>query len=278
VPHIKKMKLKVMEKLDFINGNKFSDIADFVIDNDNKDLSMKILMNNAIIYCKTDFLSKLFDFLKFSGRKYILISHMSDYPIDERLFNSKPPAIVKWYAENAVYDNSLLISIPIGLENHKGSSKGFFTKHEWLVKNIENLKNIPKDTSLYCNWSSINPNTKQEFRKNIREDLENAGNELLIESGLNYEEYCTSMAHHKFVVCPHGNGVDTHRLWEALYLGCYPITIKHRIYRDFNLPILEVEKWSNVNLNLLNEHSNKWDDITFHPQLEMEYWKNKIKS
>ena len=38
--------------------------------------------------------------------------------------------------------------------------------------------------------------------------------------------YYKKVAAHKFVVAPRGNGIDTHRLWEALYLGCVPVVGK----------------------------------------------------
>ena len=44
------------------------------------------------------------------------------------------------------------------------------------------------------------------------------------------------------VVCPAGNGVDTHRLWETLYSGRIPITVvvgEYKIYELYKqLPII----------------------------------------
>jgi len=258
--------------LNYIDGYKFSEIADFAIDLDRQDFSLKMLNQNSIIYCKTDFLPQLFNHLRFSGRKYILITHMSDYPINETRFESRPDSIVKWYAENAIYDHNDLISIPIGLENHTGSSKGKFTNHKWLEENIDDLKNTTKKLALYCNWNSnTNPT-----RKNISSILKQNHLSIVEEYGLNYENYCSSMSKHKFIVCPPGNGVDTHRLWEALYLGCYPITLKHRIYKDFNLPILQIEKWSDITSDLLNDFINKWENQEYYHKLRMDYWSNKI--
>jgi len=80
------------------------------------------------------------------------------------------------------------------------------------------------------------------------------------------------MSKYKFVVCPPGNGVDTHRLWEALYLGCIPITLKHRIYRDYNLPIIQLNSWEEITPELLEKYSYN-DNME---QLYMTYWKNII--
>jgi len=260
--------------LNFINGNKFLDIADFAIDFDHNDLNTNIYKQNSIIFCKTDFLNNLFEFIKFSRRRYILISHMSDYPINETRFKAAPQSIVKWYAQNAIYDNEKLIPIPLGLENHKGKSKGKFTDHEWFVYNIKELQNIPKCYSFYCNW---NQNTNQEVRIPILEQLRKNNLRLVIESGLSFEKYCENMAKYKFVICPPGNGIDTHRLWESLYLGCCPITLNNRIYENYDLPILQIKNWSDLTWEIVDEHLIKWNNRTNFNQLKMSWWENLIK-
>ena len=260
--------------LDFINGNKFLEIADFAIDFDHNNINTNIYKKNAIIYCKTDFLNQLFEFIKFSNRKYILISHMSDYPIYEQIFKKAPNCIKKWYAENAIYEHQNLIPIPIGLENHEGKSKGKFTNHEWFINNYKRLKSLEKDSAFYCNW---NQNTNKEIRVPIINQLKNNNLEIIAESGLSFEKYCENMAKHQFIICPPGNGADTHRLWESLYLGCYPITLQNRIYENYNLPILQLRKWSDLNLKLVEDHIIKWKDKIDFEQLSMNYWINLIK-
>jgi hypothetical protein len=52
-----------------------------------------------------------------------------------------------------------------------------------------------------------------------------------------------------FVICPEGNGIDTHRLWEALYLKTIPIMKKNKIspfLKKINLPILVLNKWTDL--------------------------------
>ena len=259
---------------DFINGNKFLEIADFAIDFDHNDLNTNLYSKNAIIFCKTDFLDHLFGFIKYSRRKYILITHMSDFPINEHVFKKAPSSIIKWYAENAVYEHPNLISIPLGLENHEGKSKGKFTNHQWLIDNADLFKESYKYNLVYCNW---NPSTNQKLRTNIIETLQQNKINPTIEFGLSYEDYCISMSNHKFVICPPGNGVDTHRLWESLYLGCYPITLKHHIYDNYKLPILQVNNWAEVSWELLNEHLKQWYNKGPFEQLNMSYWANLIK-
>jgi hypothetical protein len=53
---------------------------------------------------------------------------------------------------------------------------------------------------------------------------------------------------HDFVLCPRGNGVDTHRIWETLYMGGIPIVRRDESWPSLliNLPVVFVDNWSEV--------------------------------
>jgi hypothetical protein len=84
------------------------------------------------------------------------------------------------------------------------------------------------------------------------------------------------------VLCPAGNGVDTHRLWEVLYLKRIPITIKvgdYKIYKLYEkLPIIILENESDLYDKVLltkklYEIKSKPYDINL---LNINYWLKKI--
>jgi len=277
--------------MNYIDGNKFFEISHFGIDFDHTELSLNMLSKNAIIFCKTDFLPQLFNHLRFSRRKYVLITHMSDYPIDERMFNLKPASITKWFAQNAIYDHPDLIPIPIGIENHKGRSKGLATDHKWFEDNIERLRSNPKDLqTLYCNWySPNNPTGRVGILKKLRsnnvkyiwarkcseEDMENLVENPNKTAKVSYYDYCDQVSKYKFMLCPPGNGVSIHQPWEALYMGCIPIVKKHRIYSNCSdLPIVQVNDWSDITYDLLNCYLYKEFNME---KIYMPYWENVIK-
>ncbi len=261
----------------YINGNRLSDIADFVIDPNHLEINFP-LVKDAIIYCKTDYLDNLFSYIQHSQSKYILITHMSDKAINLDRFSKKSDCVKKWFAENAVYDHPDLIPVPLGLENHRSPCKGYSTDHEWLVDNVERLRRLPKSFSAYCNWNSHSDkrlrNAGRTARKMALEQLGmSVGLKVRIDHKLPFPEYCEEMTSYKFVACPRGCGVDTHRLWEALYIGCVPIVIKHRIYRDYTLPIIQVKDWTEVTLNKLKTTLQSQFDYTM---MDMKYWENRI--
>ena len=60
---------------------------------------------------------------------------------------------------------------------------------------------------------------------------------------------------YEFCICPEGNGVDSHRLWEALYLKTVPIVIDSEftnILKKQEVPLVVLENWEDFDINKLN--------------------------
>jgi hypothetical protein len=254
--------------IDFINAATYEDICNYsIMPAEDKRFVTEILYKNNIIFCKTDFIDYLFQFLKSSIHKYILITHHSDYPIDFNRFSKKPDCIKKWFAINATYSHKDLVPIPLGLKTHRGIYLEKNIKTEWLGNNANLLNKRNKDPKIvYCNWGDTNPDRNKILQQlNVK---------YFHETNIPFMDYCMHMATYQFVISPPGNGLDNHRTWEAMYCGCYPIVIKNKIYDAFDgLPILQVNDYSDVSEELLDRFSHK----TFnYEKLYMEYWKNLI--
>jgi hypothetical protein len=62
----------------------------------------------------------------------------------------------------------------------------------------------------------------------------------------------------RYALCPRGCGVDTHRFYECIYLGCVPIVVRtntmfDRLYDpSVGFPCLVVDKWDDITEDLLN--------------------------
>lgn len=79
----------------------------------------------------------------------------------------------------------------------------------------------------------------------------------------------------KFVFCPRGNGIDTHRLWETLYMGSIPIVRfepqTHHLFTD--LPILFIDDWSVITEEFLQEKYREITSKTWNMEkLKVGYW------
>lgn len=256
----------------YINAATYEDICDFsIIPPEGKLVTIEMLQRDSIIFCKTDFIDYLFQYLRTSVNNYVVITHHSDYPIDNYRFSMKPNNVKKWFAINPTVMDESLVAIPLGLKTHKGIYLEERYKTSWLVSVIDELKNNNKDNIVYCNWGDTNP-----YRNTIIDKLKNNGVPYKLENNIPFEEYSTNMSKCKYVISPPGNGIDCHRTWEALYMGCIPIVIKDKIYDNWSeLPILQVNDYSELTNEMLESFSKrefKYD------KLYMDYWKKLIKN
>ena len=78
-------------------------------------------------------------------------------------------------------------------------------------------------------------------------------------------------------ICPAGNGVDCHRVWEVLHLNRVPIVKKSTIMNHFvDLPIIFVDDWDNLQLEYLLDQYNKVKQNSRN-KLCFQYWEKEIK-
>jgi hypothetical protein len=181
----------------------------------------------------------------------IIISHNSDHEI------SFIKNIKLHLAQNCLITNPKLISLPIGIENNQWFDHNIF--HKVRNMNIKKTKNI---------YFFFNLNTHKS-RINCYEIL---ANKLQWNEKKSKEEYFIELAKHKYCICPRGNGLDTHRLYECLYLNVIPIVIKDDFININNLPIIILNNWNDLDEhNLINSFYNL--NIS---KLTVNYYKNII--
>ncbi len=169
--------------------------------------------------------------------RFVLIMHNSDQNITNDYVDLLTnPKIIKVFAQNVCVDNDNIIPLPIGIANTM-----------WPHGNISCFDNIEtiKTKKIFFGFSI---NTNFNARSNCHNSLKN---KLEFDSKSRpFKEYLIELAKHKFCICPVGNGMDTHRLWECFYLKIVPIVLDIPFYRillkNYNLPLLIVDKWENI--------------------------------
>jgi len=258
---------------DYITGDRFKACANIAFDSDPSVSSKKILTNTDRVWCKTDYLDQMFIQLSDRIKPCVLITHNSDYPITEARFANRPFCIYRWYAQNVDFEHPILIPIPIGTENMK-TPKGYSGDMSVIDKQLRGDHERKHLVLL-----NINQNTNPQERKQVV-------NIFCDKPWVLHSPYPAPFRHimdltrrSKFVFCPPGNGLDTHRVWEALYLGAIPIVkncVHYRAFRD--LPILMVNEWWEVTEEMLNNVYAEYQTKTFcEDKLKMSYWKRIIK-
>jgi hypothetical protein len=189
-----------------------------------------------------------------------------------------------WFAQNKKISFDRLFSLPIGLDFHTlwhdplafGGGPLLPSSQESQLRAV--FRNSPtlsdRTLKMYCNWHfQINRGDRLECFNTIDKNLCH-----FEEHPCNRYQTWINLSKCAFVLSPEGGGMDCHRTWEALALGCIPI-VKRSAFSDLfqNLPVLIVDDWSEINLQLLLEAFALYKDANLSTQeLTMHHWADKI--
>ncbi len=227
------------------------------------------------VFCNTNQIDNLFFHLKKSKKlnNITLVTHQTDKLITESVFRKKPKCIKKWFSVNVDYKNNSLIPIPIGIASD-------FSLKNLTSSDFSNLneKNYYKDEiNMYINFQT---NTNYRERRNLYNQFREEPWVNFDDPNLDKNVYLEKLRSSSFVLCPWGNGIDTHRFWETLYSGSIPITKKHQTYNCADkLPVLFVEDYKEINFDLLKNFMNNLDSNNFNYELlTKSYWNEIINN
>jgi len=257
-----------MKSIDRIEINKFSHLHD----------------EKNIFFCKTDYILEDFKNISKLDHPVTLITGNSDYAITDELVSLAPKNIVSWYAQNALSNAEILHPIPLGLENklpsvRDGHGIGYFDRASKKEELLNSINNNPTKL-IYANF---NIDTNYDYRSAVKKKCIDSSFIDWQEPTLALSEFFNKITDYKMVVCPAGNGVDTHRLWETLYCGRIPITIivgEYKIYELYKkLPIILLNNTQDIsNYNLIMQKYAECQSKNFNQKLlNMNYWITKIK-
>lgn len=239
---------------DVLTGDYFRDICDYYIDETLEPNFIELTKNinkreHTNLFIKTDyiifFLEKVYPFIE---SNLTIITHNSDYQVPflhdhinyqlnkqvkEDMLNEK----LIWYGENSCIDE--IHPLPLGLRNRR-LPYPFFEYQEYipLVDKKELVyMNFDKNTNKYCNYLKY---------KNNREECYNIlSPKYNFIQNRNYYDFLSDINNSKFVVCPVGGGLDSHRVYETLYCQSIPIVYDTPLNKMYEkLPIVIVDNWN----------------------------------
>jgi len=230
---------------------------------------LEIINSSTIFFVKTDHLNFFtYNILPHIYKKFILITHNSDILTGQHsaIYNNK--FLIKWYGQNMLpnYNIDKMIGIPIGLENSqwKGYDYNICKKYKTNIK----------DKLLYFNFSLTTNNERVCVEKQLLE------NGVIRNERADWENYIKELSTHKFAASPEGNGIDCHRVWECIYVGCIPIVKKNIVMFEFfkELPILWVQDFKCITSDFLIEEYKLFQDKNFNTEkATMSYWNSIIR-
>ena len=227
---------------------------------------------------------------------YILVSGDCDESVPTDLFSTNDeflqfinsPNLIRWFSQNCVFNtHPKLLQIPIGLDYHTMAA----SNHAWGAKTssldqeqlLMSVKSKAKPWSeripiAYSNHHFIVDRVK--FGADRSDSIKHVPKELVMYESTQIPRLNAwhNQSKYAFVISPHGNGLDCHRTWEALALGCIPIVKSSPLdplYAD--LPVLIVSSWSDVTQELLTNTLCEYSAKTFNwDKLTLQYWVAKI--
>ena len=252
---IKKRLIQEVENNIFISGEFFEKIS---------------RENSSIVFSSLDNFPLKKDFSRY--KKKIWIFHNSDETFD---LNTKKK--LDYFHPKECFSQNLIIHkknyhfIPIGLENSKFHNNGD-------IKDFISLRKVKskKKPRILFGFKNTNPKRiqlKYQFKKLKVADETNGWNSFF---------YRRILLNYMFVICPEGNGIDTHRMWEALYLRTIPIIKKNMIsnfIKKAQIPVLIINKWSDLSKfdeKKLQKFYFSKKKLFNNRYLFQDYWKKRI--
>jgi hypothetical protein len=136
--------------------------------------------------------------------------------------------------------NSQVRALPLGLESSRYGSAGRLSNFELIPIIAVDFRPI----SVLVAWNDkTHPKSRTSARKTLR------GSSLVVEvcRRLPAQTIHRMMRRTLFTACPRGNGIDTHRFWESLYLGSIPIVLESEMSTAYERwPVLILKEWKEL--------------------------------
>jgi hypothetical protein len=225
--------------------------------------------NPRLVFCYTHLVEKLYHNLSKFQNNFVLITHNSDYNITKKhLYILDSTKIIHWFSQNVTITHPKLSFIPIGIANSC-----------WGHGNEINFYNaLPESTNknfiIYFNFTV---NTNPTKRQTCKDTLENIGLKFMDSYPSN--EYLAILAQHKYSICPEGNGIDSHRIWESYILKTIPIMLKNSfteiVAKDY--PCILLDNWNDLTLDLISDfENNNINYLELEKKIDFNYFKDKI--
>jgi hypothetical protein len=179
---------------------------------------------------------------------------------------------------NPIMSNTF--SLPLGLTNDTDESplhRIFGNSNMIQTAIMEEERPAKFSSNIYANFT-IETNSEERLRlSRILQSL----NIPIRNPSMTHEgrlDYLRSLRTANYVVCPEGNGVDTHRLWETLYVGGTPIVKRNPLINSLveALPVLLVNNWEE--LHDLANLQDSWNELQAKNHssdfLRFSYWES----
>jgi len=242
------------------NSNKFS-FNPFIVDKEKQvDIFVetdfiKLKKNIRHVFCYTDVMNDSFEtvysLLQQIERPFYLYCHNSDVGFQQRhtaLLSISHLRTI--YTQNLEIDPSdRILPLPIGIANRMWPHGDLTIWNHFLQTQPHKLKT----QKIYLNFNiSTHPKVRQSCWDIMIEK------KITPQADHSYGDYIQLLSEFEFAICPVGNGLDTHRFWECLYVQTIPICLRNPVTEYFShfFPVILLNQWEDLDIEKLDK---KWN-------------------
>jgi hypothetical protein len=224
--------------------------------------------NPKTLFCNNDDLSAFLEILPKIQNPFILLSHNGDENVTSKYFPiCDTTLLIKWYTQNACISHPKLVILPIGFANPVWAHGNYSQFSQIQSMNIEKINPV------YANFLV---QTNREAREKCLHACKMFN--IPIQNRCPPVIYMQGLASSFFCICPEGNGIDTHRFWESLYLKSIPIILKNPLSEKLaqEFPCILLNEWTDLN-NLKLEYNPSFFTDDLMKKIGFQYYESMIK-
>jgi hypothetical protein len=216
-----------------ISGKSFSDVCTWIYDPRYRERPFMHWGSRQgdWVFINGEYLDRFLNIRLASPKRFNLIIHNADQAFDAERLRRTLPRALRIYAINTTVQHPQLTTIPLGFPD----------------SGLKHLSSIKPSTDRYIEiYSNFSAGTNVVARAECLKAFE--GDPRVVRKdpvGRKQPEYYEDMCHSKFVLCPQGTGMDTHRVYEALACGATPVVLHGPLDNLYSkLPICILNSWT----------------------------------
>jgi hypothetical protein len=260
-----------------VSGDTFRKIADFVWEAELRLINPKDVKAGDVIFCESELYEDLYtEVLSRTAVPVVVLLGNSDRN-QSRIdcVETSPRTPISFFAQNIIDENKHLRVLPIGIENAWHSKNGMIR-----IRDVTN--SLPENKTSRVMWAFSTGTNPVERAKAAKALSKNPNSDQLM--NLSPKQHQKALNRYAFVASPPGNGLDTHRTWEAFYFKCVPIVLKSFMatyYQDIGLPIWVIDSYDELLKFDESDLKTKYDEFKSRFGSEAiwaDYWIKDIKA
>lgn len=217
-----------------ISGKSFADRCTWVVDPrypERPRFSYATASSGDSVFVNGDYLRQFRSFCPLiPGKQFVVVVHNTDRTFGPAELQALLPISRRIYAINTTVSHPALVTIPLG----------------FVDRQLDFLKTLPpppgdRPIEIYSNFTL---HTNPEKRRACRQAFESDPRVVVAETR-SVPEYYADLQRSKFVLCPEGTGMDTHRVYEALFCGATPVVLRNSLSHLYEtMPVCIVDAWT----------------------------------